>query len=492
MAAGATGEDVKKISQIMAQTVRQLEVGSPEPGLEALKPACDVVVLDAELPFVHTWIPQYGHRKPRSHQEEFVERSHRKETLGEEVQAGGRCLITCSVTGFGFGSSQYLLISRFPELAKRRIQVLFAPQGSCLAPSTTQLANGLRICPARAKWNWNHCSHKLVNADKCLVNVSRNNPSPTRHRSVRTSTALTVIWIDFPCLFLPERVGDPAHTQQFCDYLSLFQEGERSGGGSTSFDEFAFSCHGRQGTEVIPFAITRPEGGANTPGRNASWRFSKGVVNILHCNVTAWSEHARHYILTSDFDATLISETHLGRDRLLSAVEEARKSGWAGTGSAATNTVNNGTSAGVLALVWKRLVLQAPVNLQCRCWYSVQTHDRQGGSIRVMGRENLLLTAYFEHPVGFRSDINANLMHDVCFLTRDGKFSFIFGADFNFPPSLWQDLSPHGGGIWIKQLGASVVTPEGSSHGRADAKNPASSITSWCLHAFGLWYKNAK
>ena len=52
MAAGATDEEVKKISQIMAQTVRKLEGGStiPEPGIEALKPACDVVVLDAELP----------------------------------------------------------------------------------------------------------------------------------------------------------------------------------------------------------------------------------------------------------------------------------------------------------------------------------------------------------------------------------------------------------------------------------------------------------
>ena len=38
------------------------------------------------------------------------------------------------------------------------------------------------------------------------------------------------------------------------------------------------------------------------------------------------------------------------------------------------------------------------------------------------------------------------------------------GADFNFPPSLWQDLTLHGGGIWIKQLDASVVIPEGSSH----------------------------
>ena len=52
MAAGATDEEVKKISQIMAHTVRKLEGGStiPEPGIEVLKPACDVVVLDAELP----------------------------------------------------------------------------------------------------------------------------------------------------------------------------------------------------------------------------------------------------------------------------------------------------------------------------------------------------------------------------------------------------------------------------------------------------------
>ena len=59
---------------------------------------------------------------------------------------------------------------------------------------------------------------------------------------------------------------------------------------------------------------------------------------------------------------------------------------------------------------------------------------------------------------------NANLMQDVCFLTRDGRFPFILGADFNLPPSLWQHLSLHGGGIWTKQLGASVVIPEGSSH----------------------------
>ena len=52
MAAGATDEEVKKISQIMAQTVGKLEGGSniPEPGIEMPEPACEVVVLDAELP----------------------------------------------------------------------------------------------------------------------------------------------------------------------------------------------------------------------------------------------------------------------------------------------------------------------------------------------------------------------------------------------------------------------------------------------------------
>ena len=167
--------------------------------------------------------------------------------------------------------------------------------------------------------------------------------------------------------------------------------------------------------------------------------------------MTTWSEHARHYILTSDFEAALISD-HLGKKRLLSAVTEAKKSGWAGTGSAATNTVNNGTSAGVLALVRKRW-FSKPLSI-CSDDAGILCPNSllAGRVIRVMGREILLLTAYFEHSVGSRSDTNANLMQDVCFLTRVGRFPFILGADFNFPPSLWQDL------------GASVVIPEGSSH----------------------------
>ena len=57
--AGATDENVKKISQIMAQTVQKLESGNntPEPGFEMPKPACEVVALDTELP---SCIPGYS------------------------------------------------------------------------------------------------------------------------------------------------------------------------------------------------------------------------------------------------------------------------------------------------------------------------------------------------------------------------------------------------------------------------------------------------
>ena len=129
-----------------------------------------------------------------------------------------------------------------------------------------------------------------------------------------------------------------------------------------------------------PFCHRTARGGRKHTGKRRKLEISKGVVNILQCNVTTWSEHAKHYILTSDFDATLISETHLRKEGLLSAVTEAKKSGWAGTGSAATNTVNNGTSAGVLALVRKRWFSKPCQSAVTMLVFSVQTHDWQGGS----------------------------------------------------------------------------------------------------------------
>ena len=162
-----------------------------------------------------------------------------------------------------------------------------------------------------------------------------------------------------------------------------------------------------------PFCHHAKRGGRKHTGKKRKLEIAQGVVNILQCNVTAWSEHARHCILTSDFDAAPISETRLGREKLVTGAEEARTSSRSGTSSAAINTANDGTSAGVLALVRT-------------CWFSkplsvctdeagvLYPNPRLAGSvIRAMGKEILLLTAYFEHSVGFRSDINANLMHDV-------------------------------------------------------------------------------
>ena len=69
MAAGATEDDVKKISQVMAQTVRRLETGNaaPESGPEAHSLPCEVVGSDEEEP---------------------VKRHHRKEAIGEKMQTG--------------------------------------------------------------------------------------------------------------------------------------------------------------------------------------------------------------------------------------------------------------------------------------------------------------------------------------------------------------------------------------------------------------------
>ena len=202
-------------------------------------------------------------------------------------------------------------------------------------------------------------------------------------------------------------------------------------------------------------------------------------MNILQCNVTNWSEHVNHYILTSDFDAALISETHLEREKLV--LKKARKFSWAGTGSAAISTARNDTSAGVLALVRTRWFTKPLSMCTDEAGVLCPTRRLAGRVIRVMGREILLFTASFGHSVGFRSDINANLVQDVYFLTRDGKLPFILGADFNFPPSLWQDLSMHGGSLWLRKLEASEDVPEGTTQTCRTGKGQKSDIIDYFL-----------
>ena len=185
-----------------------------------------------------------------------------------------------------------------------------------------------------------------------------------------------------------------------------------------------------------PFCHHAKRRGRRHTGKKRKLEIAEGVVNILQCNVAAWGEHAKHYIHTSDCDAALISETHLDRVKLVTAAKEARKFSLADTGSAAVSTANDGTSAGVLALVRTRWFSKLLSICTDETGVLCPNPRLAGRVIRVLGREIMLFTAYFEHSVGFRSDINATLMQDVRFLTRDGKLPFILGADFNFPPSL--------------------------------------------------------
>ena len=72
---------------------------------------------------------------------------------------------------------------------------------------------------------------------------------------------------------------------------------------------------------ATPFAATREEEAASTLARKRKLEIAKDVVNILQCNVTSWSGHAKHYILTSEFDAALTSETHLECEKLVNAAK---------------------------------------------------------------------------------------------------------------------------------------------------------------------------
>ena len=197
MAAGATDEDVKKISQITAQTVRQLEAGTTpsEPGLEAHRLPCEDVVSDDEF---STGENMPGFSNMDIEGQVAIKRSlsnahtERKRLAKKCKQEGGD--VTRSVSGSGLHSSQGHSIWRFPELVKRirkselELAPLFAQVGEC--------------------------------RQKCSAYALRKNPILAPHRSVRTTTALTVTWIDSPCLF-PVSLKFTSHTPSKFAIISL-------------------------------------------------------------------------------------------------------------------------------------------------------------------------------------------------------------------------------------------------------------------------------
>ena len=139
--------------------------------------------------------------------------------------------VTYSASGSGLNTSQGDSISRFPEMVKRIIQALPAQQRSCLAPSSMQLASGPRILTSKSEVE---LAPLFAQVGECRQIYSERffffkNPILTPNRSVRTSTALTVIWIDSPCHF-PSGLKFTLHTLSKFVIISLFQDGEQYGG----------------------------------------------------------------------------------------------------------------------------------------------------------------------------------------------------------------------------------------------------------------------
>ena len=121
--------------------------------------------------------------------------------------------------------------------------------------------------------------------------------------------------------------------------------------------------------------------------------------------------------------------------------------------------------------------LHVPMKLD----FSAPTHEWQEGSDASWVGKFCCLQLISSTP-SVSAAINARRV----FSQETGKLPFILGADFNLPPRLWQDLSMHGGSLWVRKLGASVVIPEKTHAAQAKVKHLTSSIISWCQHSLDL------
>ena len=96
MAAGATEEDVKQISQVMAQRVRKMETGNaaPEPGPEAHGLPCEVAGSDEEF---SSGVCVLGFSKMDTEGQEAIKRS-----LSNAITEKRRLAKKCKQEGEGF------------------------------------------------------------------------------------------------------------------------------------------------------------------------------------------------------------------------------------------------------------------------------------------------------------------------------------------------------------------------------------------------------
>ena len=105
---------------------------------------------------------------------------------------------------------------------------------------------------------------------------------PAPHRSVRTSKALTVIWILYPCLFLLSLTVN-LHTLNNSVIISPFFKSVMNAMKVGTFRHRCSFVTGEERNATNPFVITRREEDASTLARNANSKLLRGVVNILQC-----------------------------------------------------------------------------------------------------------------------------------------------------------------------------------------------------------------
>ena len=166
-------------------------------------------------------------------------------------------------------------ISRFPELVKRRIQILFALQRSCLAPNTTKVANGLKNLSSKSEVE---LEPLFAQVGECRQLFSERFGKDSKPYTSSVSQDIHSTHSHLDCssmLASPMRVGDLAHTQQFCDYLSLFFKKVSRVAVVNMFCRTCIFVAWKVRSGVTPSVIARLEEDANTLGRDASWRFPK-------------------------------------------------------------------------------------------------------------------------------------------------------------------------------------------------------------------------
>ena len=134
------------------------------------------------------------------------------------------------------------------------------------------------------KWNWRHFPHKLEGADACLANAVRKNPILAPRRSVRTIHGTHSRTDRFSLLVSLEPEGYCADTQQFCDYLSLFHDGEHCDGNRHGVAQLQIrDMSGKERSN--PFGHHANRGGRKHTGKKRKLEIGKGVVNVLRCSL---------------------------------------------------------------------------------------------------------------------------------------------------------------------------------------------------------------